>query len=217
MRSVYYLLLLAFLLASCSTTPPESLINTAVAQTLAAQFTSTNIVVLIIDSPEPTSTAKFIIPTSRPTNTPDLRPTNTKAPTRTSIPTTSLEQLRTDFSSTVADAITNIEDVETINMVRIANRKLEIELRTRWASQDRQPIVSYELIQLLATGTVNNISADKAAWFVESDKFSIYLVTYSTDGDFRYESTTDWDTLEKLDNQSISYDEWVTASNAGFR
>jgi hypothetical protein len=102
-------------------------------------------------------------------------------------------------------------------MVRFANNRFEIEIKTRWASQDRQPDVSYKIVQFFAAIFVDNFAADVAAKLADSDKFSLYLVTYSTDGDYRYESTTDYDTLVKLNNHVISYDEWVAASNAGFR
>jgi hypothetical protein len=76
MKSVYYLVVLAILLASCSTAPPEGAINTAVAQTIAAQPTSTT--PPDTDTPEPTVTNTLL-----PTETSTPKPTNTKVPTQT--------------------------------------------------------------------------------------------------------------------------------------
>jgi hypothetical protein len=62
MKSVYYLVLIAVLLASCSTAPSENTIQTAIAQTQIAQPTNTL-------TPSPTVT-----PTTEPTNTPTQIP-----------------------------------------------------------------------------------------------------------------------------------------------
>jgi hypothetical protein len=66
MKSAYYIILVTVLLASCSTAPLENSINTAIAQTQAAQPTST---------PIPTNTP---FPTTTPTHVPT--PTVTLAP-----------------------------------------------------------------------------------------------------------------------------------------
>jgi hypothetical protein len=49
------------------------------------------------------------------------------------------------------------------------------------------------------------------------DDFIIHITTYSANGDYRYQSDTDFDTLMKLHDKQITYEEWVVASNAGFR
>jgi hypothetical protein len=208
MKLVYCLVLISVVLVSCTSAPSANSVGTAIAQTLTAQPMS--------DEPTAADTSTPI-QLLTPTVTKTPFPTKTRTPRPTATPEKSLDEIRLEFSSSMADTIANSEDVEMVNMARIANGRFEIELRTKWASQDRQPIVSYELIQLLALGTIGNISPDQAAWFVGGDEYSIYLVTYSTDGDYRYASLTGWDTLEKLANRSITYDEWVTASNAGFR
>jgi hypothetical protein len=66
MKSVYFLVLIAVLLASCSSAPSGNAVQTAIAQTIAAY------------SPTPTNT---LVPTLPPS------PTDTPNPTRTSIPT----------------------------------------------------------------------------------------------------------------------------------
>jgi hypothetical protein len=134
----------------------------------------------------------------------------------------SIEQSRNDFIFIISAALQEganrgILDIEKVDMVRIANGRLEIEVTTTWASQDNQPIVSHDIVQYTLAVLVTHYTADEAAQLVGSDMFSVYLVTYSTNGDYRYESTTNYDTLVQVKNQTISYDEWVIASNAGFR
>jgi hypothetical protein len=206
--------LLAILIAACSSQPSSSSVGTAIAQTMTAQAAVVQVVMTTTFTPEPT-----LIPTntSLPTKTSTPRPTNTRAPTRTPTPTRDIVQFRQDLASLYALALPKgISDIETVNMVRIANGRFEIEVKTKWASQDRQPIVSRDIIQFFAGSFIPNFSATEAANIADSDKFTLYLVTYSTDGDYRYESTTDYDTLVKVKNMTISYDEWVAASNAGF-
>jgi hypothetical protein len=154
--------------------------------------------------------------TPRPTNTYTPKPTYTRGPTNT--PPKTREEIRSEFVQLWADYLpVSVSDVETITTSRINNGRLEIELKTMWASEDRQANVSYEIIQALAEILVDGMPPKTAAEIVGSDEFIVDLVTYSTNGDYRYESTTNYDTLLKVHNKSITYDEWVATSNAGFR
>jgi hypothetical protein len=224
MKPIYFLVLIVVLLASCSSAPSFDAVATSVAATVAAQAVQQEQVLPAISQPThataPTATQ---VPTStpKPTNTPG--PTRTRVPTRTFTATVSIEQSRSDFIFIITAALQEgikqgVLDIESFDTVRIANGRLEIEATTKWASQDRQPVVSRDIVQYcLAVMVPGVLTAEEAAYLVGSDKFTVNLVTYSTDGDYRYESTTDYDTLVQVKNKSITYDEWVTASNAGFR
>ena len=217
MKLAYCLFILALLLTSCS--PSVDTVATSVAATVAAalppqQAQVSQAVPQPTDNTAPTAT-------QGPTSTP--LPTNTPAPTKTVGPTEtpakSREQIRLEFAQLWIDVLEeNVDDVEVVTMSRINNGRLEIELRTIWASQDSQPDISYDAIQIIAEILIGSkMSRETAAEIVGGDEFSVYLVTYSTDGDYQYESTTNYDTLVQVGNRSISYNEWVTASNAGFR
>ena len=223
MKLAYYLVIFAILLTSCSSTPSADTIATSVAGTVAAQqpiqqVSSPN-VSQPIDTTAPIATQGPTV-TPKPTNTP--RPTNTHAPTRTPTATKDIEQSRADFTFIITAILQEgikegVLDIDSVDTVRIANGRLEIEVKTKWASQDHQPIVSRDIVQIVLAELVDNYTAEEAANLVGSDEFSANLVTYSTDGDYRYESTTNYDTLVQIKNKSITYDEWVAASNAGFR
>jgi hypothetical protein len=210
MKPVYCLVLISFVLASCLNQPSKNSVDIAIAQTLTAQPASNKLILANTNTPEP-SLLPSITNTSRPTKTSTPRPTTT--------PTRSREEIRLEFTQLWVDVIEkNVNDVEIVTMSRINNGRLEIELRTVWASKDSQPDISYDVVQIISEVLVgSNMSPETAAEIVGGDKFVVDLVTYSTNGDYRYESTTNYDTLVKIKNKSISYDEWVTTSNAGFR
>lgn len=195
MKNVYdrtSIVLLTLLLVACA--PSTSQIQTAIAQTQAASP-----IVALTDTPEPTST---ITPTKRPTNT--------------ALPQAD-KTIETIIHIDIEDMLEKLEDVETVTTVRPGSESLEIELRTQWASKDRQPDVSYEAIRLLAN-VFGGASEDIALMFVAGhpEHFSVLLTTYSVDGDYKYSSLTYYDTLVKLNNKQITYDEWVNEANAGF-
>jgi len=220
MKSSYYLFLIAVLLAACSGAPSGDLVGTAISLTMTAQNVSIQSVAQDINTPEPTATNTLRPPATHPP-TYTQRPTAavTHRPTAPSTPKKSREEIKLEFAKLWADVIEeNVSDVETVTMSRINNGRLEIELRTLWASQDSQANVSYEVVQVIAQVLIGStMPPETAAEIVGGDEFTVYLVTYSTDGDYRYESTTNYDTLAQIKNRSISHDEWVTASNAGFR
>jgi hypothetical protein len=227
MKSLYCLVLLSVLLVSCSGgAPSRDSVGTAVSMTLTAQSLATHGVAQITSNPALTVT-NIQPPTRTPKPTWDQHAYETQVfataaakPTRqTSTPMKSLEEERIEFSQVIAAAIEEmVSDIDTFNMARINNGRFEIELKTKWASQDSQPDVSYQVVQVIAQLFNDaSFSAESAAYYAESDEFTVNLVTYSADGDYRYESLTDYDTLMQIANKLISYDEWVTASNAGFR
>ena len=211
MKKDLVLLTCILLLASCSAAPSADTVATLVAATVAAQQVSSTV------APQPTDTT---VPATIQESTSTPEPTSTQAPIGTST-ASRIELLRTNLPLVVTalleeGAKKGINDIEKVNMVRIANGRLEIEVTTKWASQDEQPVVTSDIVQYSLTSLVN-FTAKELADIVESDEFSVYLVTYSTNGDYRYESTTNYDTLLQVKDRSISYGEWIEISNAGFR
>jgi len=184
-------LVLMLLLVACA--PSVSQIQTAVAKTQAALPTIT-----LTNTQEPTPTS---IPTKLPTITvpPQVQKT--------------LDAILVDIAAMLKIA----EGVDSVTTIRPGNDSLEIELKTMWASKDMQPNVSFEAIQLLAL-VFGNASESKALNFVTGNPqhFSILLTTYSVDGEYKYSSLTYYDTLIKLYNKRITYDEWVNEAKAGF-
>jgi hypothetical protein len=190
------ILVLILILVSCtpSASQIQSQIQTAVEQTQAALPT-----VALTDTPEPTSTI-----------------TPTKLPTDTALPTAD-NTLEAIIHTDLAGMIEKLGDVETVTTVRPGSESLEIELRIQWASKDRQPDVSYETILMLAI-VFGSASEEQDLPFVAGNPqhFSILLTTYSVDGDYKYSSLTYYDTLVKLYNKQITYDEWVNEAKADF-
>lgn len=188
--------LIACMLVSCGSSEAE--IATSVAQTMEAQSEEEA-------AQEPTATN-----TQEPTSPP--APTNTEEAPQTA------EDIGKELLELTAQFVEDVYGVEAVNLIRFKDGRLEIELRTKWASRDRQPDVSFDVIRLIAEGFIKGgFSETDLLKLTSGDSFSVYLVTYSTDGDYRYESETDFETLQQLDDLAISYDEWVAAANAGFR
>lgn len=203
------LALCALVLASCA--PSAGAVGTAIALTQTAAFTPRP-----ADTVTPAATT-----TAAPTLTNTAAPSATAQPTATATrqplgtPTQTWEEYRTQFLDVVTSDLANVSDVETVTVVRFNSGKLEIELKTKWASQDSQPDVSYKVILFLASGLehLQKSTLDFAA----GGPFEIALTTYSTLGDYRYQSLTDYPTMLKVAHKAITYAEWVAAANAGFR
>jgi len=191
------ILVLMLLLVACA--PSASQIQTSIAQTQAVLPT-----IILTNTPEPTSTS---VPTS--TYVPTKRPTITAPP--------QVEKTVDTILISIAELLeNNISDVDSVTTIRPGNDSLEIELKTIWASKDRQPNISFEVIQILAIAF--NVPEDKALNLVTGnpEHFSILLTTYSTDGGYKYSSLTYYDTWVKLYNKRITYDEWLNEAGAGF-
>jgi hypothetical protein len=190
--------LCAVILAACAPPAPSAdEINTAIAQTEAAKPTETRL---------PTDTP-------RPTNTP--KPTSTKRPTATKTPAPSVEEVRQKLLDAVVSDLSGFEDIEAVSLVRFNEGALEIEVKTKWASQDRQPDVSWTIIGAFADA-FSGFDKENLE-LVAGGPFTFSLTTFSSRGDYRYQSVTDLETMLKIANRSISYDEWVTAAEAAFK
>lgn len=186
------------ILPACAPAAPSAdAINTAIAQTEAANPTETQ---------SPTRTPK-------PTNT--LEPTATTQPTLTATPAPSVDEVREQLLDAVVSDLASFEEVEEVTLVRFAEGMLEIELKTVWASQDSQPDISWTVIRTFSDAFAD-FDKDNLE-LVAGGPFVIALTTYSMNGDYRYQSVTDWDTIQKLASKSISFEEWTTAAQAGFK
>lgn len=105
---------------------------------------------------------------------------------------------------------------DTVTSARFGNGALELELRTRWASQDRQAETSFKVIGSLAT-TLGGYSEAELSAFAGGASFEVVITTYSVDGQYRYQSLTDYATLSALADGQIDNAGWAAAASAGFR
>jgi hypothetical protein len=169
---------------------------------------------VIACSSGPTAPATIIsLPTAIP------QPTDTPKPASTPKPTPALAIDVKEFRKKLIDAVvadvSGYEGVQNVTVARLNNGVLEIELKTRWASQDSQPDVSFTVIRALA---VSFAPLDRDTLeYVAGGPFQIHLTTYSADGNYPYHSVSDWETLNNLATKGISHEEWVTAAGAAFK
>ncbi|MBA4383462.1 MAG: hypothetical protein C0410_01880 [Anaerolinea sp.] len=203
MQKIFLVLIVLTLLVGCSSAPSVAELQ----QTVQVYVKAT------VDS-LPTQTPN--IPTQAPpTKTPE--PTATIQPTSTPL---SSEELSKQFNEITKTFLAGFEDIESINLIRGVNGVLQIEVKCMWASRDRQPPLSYELIKGFAESFFQSqgfSESDLARFTNGTDKFSVEITTYSTDNDYKYHSITDYQTLEKVYNSAITYDEWITLAQAGFK
>lgn len=215
MISVPVVLFLLLALSSCGggaetqSSPPADLVQTAVAGTIAAQPAATEAPTL-----EPSSTLP-----PPPTNTPE--PTATPKPTNTpSQPSKSVEDVQKDIIGLITKYLESGELlIEKVAVVRFGDPGVfEIEVNNAMMARDNQPDLSYDMIAALAKMFIDGgLTRDKAITLGGGDDFVIRITTYSADGNYRYQSDTNYETLEKIYNKQISYEEWVAAANADFR
>lgn len=192
------LFIITFLvLSACAPSVAEPTIDMGVFQTAAVE---TAFAGMTSNAPEPTNTPA---------------PTWTPRPTVTNTPAPSVDEVRVQLIDAIISDLSNIDDVEVVNLVRFNAGTLEVEVKTLWASQDTQPDVSWQIVSYFseAFADFNRDGLER----VGGGPFVLSLTTYSTRGDYRYQSLTNWDTLKKIGGKSISYEEWVTVAGAGFR
>jgi hypothetical protein len=208
MKKIFVVVLILMVLTACQ--PSEEAIQKAIAETEAARPTETQ-----------------IPPTEMPENT----ATNTKVPTSTKIPTSTIlptiEPTSTvspqDITNTLLDGVEILvlemaeDDVDSFNLKRMNENVMEIELKTRWASKNSQPDVSYIVVRWISFFANALLDPDSNFKEIYPDGFDLSLTTYSVNGDYKYSSFSNFDTLLKVYNKSISYNEWVQLSSAGFK
>ena len=138
----------------------------------------------------------------------------------TSVPTPTIQRSRMDHQSSISQAtvedLEKLDDVERVNLVKFDEGVYEIEIQTVWASQDSQPEVSWLIVTLMAR-VFADASPGQRMTLTGSEELTLVLTSYSTNGDFRYKSETDIDTMIRVNNRSISYEDWILLANAGFR
>lgn len=145
-----------------------------------------------------------------------VTPTPTVPPPATATPERAMEDWQSEIGEALISDLEGFDDVERVNLVRWDTGLLEIEVNTVWASRDNQPEVSWNIVTTLAD-VLTQMTEGQRMTLTGSRNLTLRLTTYSTDGDYRYVSETDFSTLVKLDSRSISYEEWIQAANAGFR
>lgn len=210
MKKIFVVVLILMVLTACQ--PSEEAIQQAIAQTEAAKPTETAIPTLQIFT-------ETVTKTIAPTLT--TQPIVTKSPTIgfSETPSFSEDELIQRFLDGINELIMTIagNEVDSINLLRMDNYVLEVELKTRWASKDSQPDVSYEIVKYVSLFAEAWLNPDSLFKDLNPDGFDLSLTTYSIDGDYRYSSYSNFETLLKVYKKSISYDEWVQLSSAGFK
>ena len=142
-------------------------------------------------------------------------PTTAAPATETPGPATHFEEVRNNLLNAVVTDVSGYAGVKNVTLARFNNGMLEIDLTTKWASQDSQPAMSFTVIQALAD-SFGTLDRDVLEYLAEGS-FKIHLTTHSANGDYRYQSMTDWDTLKNLANKAISQEEWAKAAGAAFK
>jgi hypothetical protein len=145
-----------------------------------------------------------------------VTPTPTPLPPATATPERTTEDWQSEIGEAIVSDLEGWDDVQRVNLVRWSEEGVEIELHTVWASRDNQPEVSWDIITVLSEVWADMTEGQRVT-LTGSEDFTMRLTTYSTDGDYRYVSETDFDTFVKVNNRSMGYEEWVQAANAGFR
>jgi len=117
-----------------------------------------------------------------------------------------------ELARNIENLLAKYTEIKTVNYVHATKEDgvttIDIEGKTMWASKNRQADASFKAIGLFAAAYDDAQQA--------KGKTRIRLTTFSVDGGYRYTSTTNPDTLAKLYNKQITYDEWVQESGAGF-
>jgi hypothetical protein len=130
-----------------------------------------------------------------------------------------VDELRKDFIDAIRLALEadtgELGEFERVDVIYIDGEgTLEIEGHLVWSSKDRQPESNWESITYLSPLTQ---AAPEPPVALFGGEPIIHMVTVSADGDHRYESLTDWETLTAVWDRLIGFDGWVERSDAGFR
>lgn len=174
--------------------------------------------------------------TPRPTAKP--WPTNTKIATYTERPTPTVTTMKSggtqtaEFVGVIQTAIAQTQKIEQSLKLMIAvglalrqdinpanyevnlnGTILEIMVQARYFSQD-QAELSYSIINDIAWIAPTREDLERMTGLSD---ISVSLATFSAGGDSMYYSLTDFETLMLVSNEKFSYEEWIKASNAGFK
>lgn len=219
---IILILLGVIILVSCTAPADELLSEEDMAQAIAGTLTSM--------PPQPTPTEDKAAETKAaeetksagfqatmdaiPNRTPKPSATPTKRPTPS--PTPDIEIIREEVLESMVKALEAMKEVDAVTLARFVDGVIEIEVRTFYFTKDSQPDISYQIIRGLST-VFGDQKPETLYKLVGADSFLIQILSYSADGDYPYESFTDLETIQKVFDRTMSYDEWVAASNAGFK
>jgi len=193
------LIILVIVLAACGQAPTQTV------EVVSVERVTVEVTRIVTKEIEVTRLVKEEKKSETPTKNAYV-PTNTRG----------VEDSKAFIREGLVDAFETLTDVEKVNLARYDKGVFEVEVQTAWASQDKQPIISWMLVDLLAY-VFGDMEPGQRITLTGSEDFTMVVTTYSTDGKHRYKSETDFATLEKVNNQSISYVEWIILANAGFR
>lgn len=212
MKKLILLSLVCILLAGCG--PSEADIQQAIEQTQAAAPTigpTETLRNLLIQPTDPNA------PTKVPYKSPTPKPTKTARPTSKPTNTPNVDKIVNDTIAGLEELIIGFTETESITMIRPGKEAFEIEVKTSNYAKDSQPDISFEIAKILGE-VFGTATETQLLHFIDgyAEKFSVIITTYSAEGKYKYQSRTYYDTLIKLYNKRITYDEWVQESNAGF-
>ncbi len=154
--------------------------------------------------------------TTEPTWTPVPSDTPTPVPPPTATPTLTKGAIRQQFLDEISKTIQAVPGVAEINLIMPLSDGVSIHLNTRSALSYEQPQVSWAVIQALAQSYGSRNKDDLTALLGSSD-FTIYLTTTSSEGIYRYGSTTSWSTLVGVAKHQLNYDNWAEQASASFK
>jgi hypothetical protein len=125
------------------------------------------------------------------------------------------DPIRQQALRAAADALSNVADISDVPAIQFRDGTLQIEIKTTWPGRIRQAAVSYTVVRVVAERLAKFDREQLEA--ASGSPFAINLTTYSSEGEYRFRSVTDWETVQKLASNSISYEEWVVLADGGFR
>jgi hypothetical protein len=83
-------------------------------------------------------------------------------------------------------------------------------------AQSNQPDVNYQMATLVALISSSFTPAVTSILFGTSD-WHVRITTFSSSGDYRYQSDNSLDTLQKVAAKTMTRAEWEAAAKAAFR
>ncbi len=178
-------------------------------------FWITSLVFGLISCTPPAETATAAASSTPILPTSTALPRYTAAPRMTNTPRTPrIELLRSNLLDAVASELLGIEHVSSVSRVRFNEGALEIKLETKSLSQDQLTEVSWVVVRMFSTQLVGIGKETLEA--VAGGPPAIALTIFTAEGNYRYESVTDWDTLTRLAAKTISSEEWMVLSEAKY-
>jgi hypothetical protein len=202
MRYTYAVLAVVALIGGCSSSDSDTPATTLPPETVATTTTTT--------TPTTTTTAPTTTTTTVPTTT------TTTAPTTSTEPPPNVDELRENAIDVI---VTGFEDWEweRVDVIYFDEEgTFVIEGQLVWASESRQENTHWESVQLLAEW-VGAVEPPEAAVWAFGGPPIVHLTTTSDDGNYRYQSWTDYESFVEIVNRRMGMDDWKEASDAGFQ